>query len=64
MATAIALGGPGAILYMWVIALVGMATKYAEAVCAVTYREVDGNGMHVGGPMYYLRERRGGEFAP
>jgi len=55
VATAIALGGPGAIFYMWVIALFGMATKYAEAVCAVTYREKDANGKYVGGPMYYLR---------
>jgi AGCS family alanine or glycine:cation symporter len=63
VATAIALGGPGAIFYMWLIALFGMATKYAEAVCAVTYREVDRNGHHVGGPMYYLRNGVG-EFAP
>ena len=63
VATAIALGGPGAIFYMWLIALFGMATKYAEAVCAVTYREVDANGMHVGGPMYYLRNGVGA-FAP
>lgn len=63
VATAIALGGPGAIFYMWVIALFGMATKYAEAVCAVTYREVDAEGKHVGGPMYYLRNGVG-EFAP
>ena len=63
VATAIALGGPGAIFYMWLIALFGMATKYAEAVCAVTYREVDGAGKYVGGPMYYLRNGVG-EFAP
>ena len=63
VATAIALGGPGAIFYMWLIALFGMATKYAEAVCAVTYREVDANGLHVGGPMYYLRNGVGA-FAP
>ncbi len=63
VATAIALGGPGAIFYMWLIALFGMATKYAEAVCAVTYREVDNNGKYVGGPMYYLRNGVG-EFAP
>ena len=63
VATAIALGGPGAIFYMWLIALFGMATKYAEAVCAVTYREVDANGRYVGGPMYYLRKGVG-EFAP
>ena len=63
VATAIALGGPGAIFYMWLIALFGMATKYAEAVCAVTYREVDRNGKYVGGPMYYLRNGVG-DFAP
>ena len=63
VATAIALGGPGAIFYMWVIALLGMATKYAEAVCAVTYREVDAEGKFVGGPMYYLRNGVG-ESAP
>ena len=63
VATAIALGGPGAIFYMWLIALFGMATKYAEAVCAVTYREVDANGKYVGGPMYYLNKGVG-EFAP
>lgn len=63
VATAIALGGPGAVFYMWVIALFGMATKYAEAVCAVTYREVDSEGRYVGGPMYYLRNGVG-EFAP
>ena len=63
VATAIALGGPGAIFYMWLIALFGMATKYAEAVCAVTYRERDATGKFVGGPMYYLRNGVG-EFAP
>ena len=63
VATAIFLGGPGAIFYMWVIALIGMATKYGEAVCAVKYRETDANGNYVGGPMYYLRNGVG-EFAP
>ena len=63
VATVTALGGPDAIFYMWLIALFGMATKYAEAVCAVTYREVDANGKYVGGPMYYLRNGVA-EFAP
>ena len=63
VATAIFLGGPGAIFYMWVIALFGMATKYGEAVCAVRFRETDANGKYVGGPMYYLRNGVG-EFAP
>lgn len=55
VATAIFLGGPGALFWMWCTALVGMATKYAEAVCAVEYREVDELGDHVGGPMYYIK---------
>jgi len=55
VATAIFLGGPGALFWMWCTALVGMATKYAEAVCAVKYREVDELGEHVGGPMYYIK---------
>lgn len=55
VATAIFLGGPGALFWMWCTALVGMATKYAEAVCAVKYREVDELGNHVGGPMYYIK---------
>lgn len=63
VATAIALGGPGAVFYMWLIALFGMATKYAEAVCAIKYREVDKTGKYVGGPMYYLRNGVG-DFAP
>ena len=62
VATAIALGGPGAIFYMWVIALFGMATKYAEAVAAVTYRETDANGHFIGGPMYYLKNGVGIKF--
>lgn len=55
VATAIFLGGPGALFWMWCTALVGMATKYAEAVLAVHYREVDGRGNHLGGPMYYIK---------
>ena len=55
VATAIFLGGPGALFWMWCTALVGMATKYAEAVLAVHYREVDDLGNHVGGPMYYIK---------
>ena len=59
VATAIFLGGPGAIFWMWMTALVGMATKYAEAVCAVKYRETDERGKHVGGPMYYIKNGLG-----
>ena len=55
VATAIYFGGPGAIFWMWIIALFGMATKYSEAVLAVTYREKDKNGNYVGGPMYYIK---------
>ena len=55
VATAVFLGGPGALFWMWCTALVGMATKYAEAVLAVKFREVDENGNHVGGPMYYIK---------
>ena len=55
VATAIFLGGPGALFWMWCTALVGMATKYAEAVLAVKYREVDNKGMHIGGPMFYIK---------
>mgnify|MGYP000521841361 CR=1 FL=1 len=55
VATAIFLGGPGALFWMWCTALVGMATKFAEAVLAVRYREVDENGNHSGGPMYYIK---------
>jgi len=53
VATAITMGGPGAVFWMWVTGLVGMATKYSEAVLAVKYRERGENGFK-GGPMYYL----------
>ncbi len=59
VATAIYFGGPGAIFWMWVIALLGMATKYTEAVLAVSYRETDTLGNYVGGPMYYIRNGLG-----
>ena len=59
VATAIALGGPGAVFWMWITALVGMATKYSEAVLAVRYREIDDKGKHVGGPMYYIKNGLG-----
>ncbi|MBN2572072.1 MAG: sodium:alanine symporter family protein [Ignavibacteriales bacterium] len=54
VATAIAIGGPGALFWMWITGLFGMVTKYAEAVLAVKYREVDENGTMSGGPMYYI----------
>ncbi|WEM40963.1 sodium:alanine symporter family protein [Photobacterium sp. DA100] len=63
VATAIFLGGPGALFWMWCTALVGMATKFAEAVCAVRYRETDANGNHVGGPMYYIKNGLSSKWA-
>nr|WP_251125125.1 MULTISPECIES: sodium:alanine symporter family protein [unclassified Exiguobacterium] len=54
VATAIVLGGPGAVVWMWLSGFVGMATKYAEAILAVKYRVVDERGEIAGGPMYYL----------
>ena len=62
VATAIYFGGPGAIFWMWVIALFGMATKYAEAVLAVSYRQTDELGNYVGGPMYYIRNGLGDKW--
>ncbi len=63
VATAIFLGGPGALFWMWMTALVGMATKYAEAVLAVHFRETDENGNKVGGPMYYIKNGLNKRFA-
>lgn len=63
VATAIFLGGPGALFWMWMTALVGMATKYSEAVLAVHFRETNANGEHVGGPMYYIKNGLGSRFA-
>ena len=57
---AIAVGGPGALFWMWITGLVGMATKYAEAVLAVRYRVTDPRGQMSGGPMYYLSRGVGG----
>ena len=54
VATACALGGPGAVFWMWLAAFFGMATKYAECLLAVKYRTVDANGNISGGPMYYI----------
>lgn len=55
VATAIKLGGPGALFWMWLAAVFGMATKYAECLLAVKYRKTDSKGEMVGGPMYYLQ---------
>ena len=56
VSTAVALGGPGAIFWMWVTGLVGMATKYSEGFLAVKFRRVNDKGEISGGPMYYLEE--------
>ncbi|WP_418358079.1 alanine/glycine:cation symporter family protein [Shewanella basaltis] len=63
VATAIFIGGPGALFWMWCTALVGMATKFSEAVLAVKFRETDTNGNHVGGPMYYIKNGLGSKWA-
>ncbi|NOZ09696.1 MAG: sodium:alanine symporter family protein [Gammaproteobacteria bacterium] len=63
VATAIFIGGPGAVFWMWITALVGMASKYAEAVLAVKYREKDARGVYVGGPMYYIKNGLGKNWA-
>ena len=63
VATAIHMGGPGALVWMWLIALVGMATKYSEAVLAVKFRRQDSTGQFIGGPMYYIRYGLGKRFA-
>ncbi|MDR3054067.1 MAG: sodium:alanine symporter family protein [Zoogloeaceae bacterium] len=59
VATAILLGGPGAVFWMWMTALIGMATKFCEATLAVKYREVTPSGSFVGGPMYYIKNGLG-----
>lgn len=56
VATAIFSGGPGAVFWMWVTGLLGMATKYSEALLAVHYRNVDKDGKVAGGPMYYIEK--------
>jgi len=60
VATAIGIGGPGALFWMWVTGLVGMATKYSEALLGVKYRCTDARGEQSGGPMYYLTHGVGG----
>ncbi|KAF5054627.1 alanine/glycine:cation symporter family protein [Sedimentibacter saalensis] len=54
VATAIAAGGPGAVFWMWLAAILGMTTKFAEVVLAVNFREKTEDGRFVGGPMYYI----------
>lgn len=62
VATAISAGGPGALLWMWVSAFFGMATKYAEGLLAIKYRIKDENGEMAGGPMYYLERGLNNKF--
>lgn len=59
VAIAISTGGPGALFWMWVTGIFGMATKYSEAVLAIKYREVDEFGTMSGGPMYYISKGLG-----
>ena len=60
VATAICIGGPGAVFWLWVSGLLGMATKYAEIVVALHYREPDSSGTMRGGAMYILKRKHGG----
>jgi len=59
VAGAIALGGPGAVFWMWISALLGMCTKFSEVVLAVKFRERSSEGDYVGGPMYYIKNGLG-----
>ena len=64
VAVALTLGGPGAIFWMWVTAIVGMATAYSETVLAIVFREKDHSGQYQGGPMYYIKNGLGRKFLP
>ena len=64
VATAVKMGGPGALFWMWVAAFFGMATKYAEGLLAIKYRSVDKNRNISGGPMYYIRKGMGEKYKP
>lgn len=64
VATAIGIGGPGAIFWMWVVAIVGITTKYSESLLAVHYRRKNASGAYVGGPMYYIEEGMGKSWKP
>lgn len=59
VAGAIAIGGPGAVFWMWISALLGMCTKFAEVTLAVYYREKNNKGDYIGGPMYYIKNGLG-----
>lgn len=62
VATAIVAGGPGALFWMWVAALFGMATKYAEGVLAIKYRVINDDGHVIGGPFYYIQNGMGNKW--
>jgi len=64
VAGAIAIGGPGAIFWMWICGILGMATKFAEATLAVRYRVPDDSGGYMGGPMYMVRQGMGPKWRP
>lgn len=64
VATAIKIGGPGALFWMWVAAFFGMATKYAEGVLAIKYRTKNEKGEISGGPMYYIVNGMGSKYKP
>ena len=59
VATALVLGGPGAVFWMWISALLGMITKYSEIVLALRFREKNESGAYIGGPMYYIKNGLG-----
>ena len=62
VATAVVAGGPGALFWMWMAALVGMATKYSECLLSVKYRQVTEDGHIIGGPFYYIEKGMGSKF--
>ena len=64
VATAVQMGGPGAIFWMWIAAFFGMATKYAEGLLAIKYRSKDKLGQVAGGPMYYIELGMGKKYKP
>lgn len=64
VATAVTLGGPGAIFWMWIVGLLGMATKYAEALLAMKYRVKNADGEYSSGPMYYIERGIGKKWKP
>lgn len=64
VATAVKVGGPGALFWMWMAAFFGMATKYAEGLLAVKYRNTDAKGEIAGGPMFYIENGMGKKYRP